>query len=159
LNQAATNTKSHQQPTWWLFVCPSLSVVLYCARLPTWWPFLPCKRVILRIAHARGFPPQAHARGYRANRSRKGLSSVMGFPRNFDCHGVPSAPPGQPHADTLSPGRRRAAGSQARPMSALLLALQVALLAARRLAPPSSLASLSRAPAQALAAYVDTQAP
>lgn len=44
-------------------------------------------------------------------------------------------------------------------MSALLLTLQVAQLAARRLAPPSSLASLSRAPAQALAACADTQAP
>lgn len=62
-------------------------------------------------------------------------------------------PPGRPHADTLSLGRRRAAGSQDRPMSAITLALQVALLAARRLAPPSSLASLAISQAQPLAAY------
>lgn len=58
--------------------------------------------------------------------------------------------------ESTSPGSRR---SLARPKSALSLALQVAQLAAHRLALPSSLATPARAPAQALAAGVDTQAP
>jgi len=46
------------------------------------------------------------------------------------------------------------------PISALSLALlMVAQLAARRLAPATSLATPARAPAQALAAGADTQAP
>ena len=87
------------------------------------------------------------------------LYLAWGYRAELPCMGFPAPPPGRPCIDTLSPGRRQAAGSQDRPMSALLLALQVALLAARRLAPSSSLASLSISQAEPLAACADTQAP